>query len=111
MNSTPEKNGLYAKVSKKSEINLTADHAGLSEQLKLSQIEYVLLLNKKIKPEFLVKIYYLAVLDFSPVVWDVMEDTLMQLGLTLKKLDLLQETYTIKTNIVNHTHSLLVTIT
>jgi hypothetical protein len=42
------------------------------------------------------------------VVWDVMEDILMPLGLTSKKPELLQETYMNKMNIVNHTHLLLV---
>jgi len=64
--------------SKKLEINLTVDLAGLSELLKPCLIDHVLLLDKKIKPEYQLKIYYLAV-DFSAEM-DAMEDTQVELG-------------------------------
>lgn len=98
-----EFNGLIVKLFKKLEINLTVDHAGPSELLKLYQIEFVLNLDNNNKLEFPVKIYSLVVLDYFLVVWVVTEDILMPLGLTSKKLDLLLEIFMNKIPIVNHT--------
>lgn len=83
---TPENNGLNVKVSKKSEINLTVVLVGLLDLLKLCLIEFVLVLDKNYKPEFLVKIYYLVVEDYLLVVWGVMEDILKELMLISLKL-------------------------
>jgi hypothetical protein len=49
----PENNGQDANQSEKSEINLLADLVGLSELLKLSVTEFVLLQDKNYKPEYL----------------------------------------------------------
>lgn len=108
--SIPESNGLIVTVFKKLEINLTADLAGLSEPLKLYQIEFASLLDKQYKLKFLVKTYSLVVQDSSLAVWDAMEDILMLLGLISRKLDQLLVTYMSKITIANHTLSLLVII-
>lgn len=63
------------KASKKSEINLTVVLVGLSVLLKLFLIEFVSLPDKKIKPEFLLKTYYLVVEVYSLVDKVVMEVT------------------------------------
>lgn len=52
-NLMPENNGQDANQSEKSEINLLADLVGLSELLKLSVTEFVLLQDKNYKPEYL----------------------------------------------------------
>lgn len=52
-----EINGLIVNLLKKLEINLTVDHVGLSELSKLCLIEFALNPDKKIKPEYLLKIY------------------------------------------------------
>jgi len=57
LNSIPELLGLNATQSKKLEIKLTVDLVGHSEPLKPCLIDYVSLLDKKIKPEFLLKTY------------------------------------------------------
>lgn len=74
------------KVLKKLEINLIVVLVGLSDPLKLCLIEFVSDLIKLFKPEFLLKIYYLVVQEFSLVVLDVMEVILKEPGLTLLKL-------------------------
>lgn len=63
------------------------DLVGPSEPLKLYLIDYVLLQDKKTKPESLLKIYYLVVEVFSLAEWDVMEDNLLLPGPISSKLD------------------------
>lgn len=82
----PEPLGQIVNQSKKSEINLLVDPVGLSEPLKLCLIESVLLLDKKIKPEFQLKIYYLVVLHVEV---DVVEVIHQLLGLIINQPDLL----------------------
>jgi len=72
LHSTPEQHGQIVNQSKKSEINLHVEVVGHSEQLKLSVIEYVLLLVKNYKPESQPPICYPVV---ALVETDVMEDT------------------------------------
>jgi len=78
LNSIPEQLGLHATQSKKSEINQTVDLVGHSELLKLCLIDYVSLLDKKIKPESQLKTYYHAA-DFSAEMVAT-EDILLELG-------------------------------
>lgn len=93
----PEPHGQIVNPSKKSEINLLVDLVGLSELLKLCPIDSVLLLDKKIKPEFPQKIYYLVVLHVEV---DVVEVIHQLLGLIIKTLDLLPEIFMEIPNIV-----------
>lgn len=75
---TLELNGQDVNPSEKSEINLPVDLVGLSEPLKLSVIEFVLLPVKNYKLEFPQLTYLPVVLNVET---DVMEDIHLQLGL------------------------------
>jgi len=104
----PEHNGQTVNPSKKSEINLLVDLVGLSELLKLCPIDSVLLPVKKIKPESLLKIYYLVV---HLVDQDVVEVTHHLLGLIIQAQDLFPEISMEIPKDVNPTNSQLVLIT
>lgn len=71
-------NGLIVIPSRKSVISLLVDHAGLLEQLKLCQIDFVLLQAKPSRLESPLRIYSHAV--DSLVVLDATEDSLEVLG-------------------------------
>lgn len=75
----PEPNGLDVPLLEKSETNQLVDLVGLSELSKLSVIEFVSLLDKKHKPEFLPPIYFHAALTVEMV---VTEDIQVLPGLT-----------------------------
>lgn len=78
-------------LSSKLETKPTADHAGLSELLKPCLTEFALLLKENCKPEFLLKIWFLAVTNAE---MDATEVTPMLLGNTGPLLVLLPETCT-----------------
>jgi len=86
----PDNNGQIVNPSKKLEINLLVDPVGLSEPLKLCPIESVLLLDKKIKLESLLKTYFHVVVHVDPDVEEVIHHLL---GIIIKIPDLSLEIF------------------
>lgn len=87
--------------SRKSEIKLTAVHAGLSELLKLCQTESVLSLVKPDKTDCQLKIWFHAVLHAET---DVMEEIPVQLGTGTKEPESFLEIFTETIHSANHTN-------
>jgi len=97
-----ELNGLNAQLLDMLEINQTVDHAGLTELLKLTMIDYVLKLMDNL-PLLYQQLILLDVVDSSVVsVWDVTEDKSELHGLGSKIPELLLEEILVINQLVIH---------
>jgi len=94
------------------EINLTVDHVGLPEPLKLSTTELVLNPAEKWPPYSQLLILPLVVLSYNVSPWDVTEDKSPVHGLGSERPELLLEVISVIKKPVIHTlcHNALITL-